>query len=98
MALTGHNKGFKAEVQQTGPHVPSIHPVIHREALSLDHEHNLHSVQQEAVKIINFLKARPLNSCLFGVLCEEMQAEQKLFLLYLEVRWLSRAEVLKTIS
>jgi hypothetical protein len=96
VALTGHKKGFQAEAQQIGPHVNFIHCIIHREALaSRDLEPKLHSVLQEAVKVVNFLKTRPLNSLLFAVLSEEMQADQKLLLLHSEVRWLSRGKVLK---
>jgi hypothetical protein len=87
-ALTGHKKGFQAEVQQIGSHVNFTHCIIHREVLaSCDLEPKLHFVLQEAVKAMNFAKAHPLNSRLFAVLCEEMQADHKLFLLHLEVRW-----------
>jgi hypothetical protein len=44
-ALTGHEKGFQADVQQIGPHVNFIHCIIHREALaSRDLEPKLNSV------------------------------------------------------
>jgi hypothetical protein len=94
--LTGHKKCFQAEVQQIGAHVNFIHCIIHREALaSRDLEPKLYSLLQEAVKVVNFVKTRPLNFLLFAVLCEEMQADQKSPLLHSEVRWLSRSKVLK---
>jgi hypothetical protein len=63
--LTGHKKGFQAEAQKIGPHVNFIHCIMHREALEpRDLEQELHSVLQEAVKVENFVRARPLNSLL----------------------------------
>jgi hypothetical protein len=95
---TGLKKGFQAEVQQIGPHVNFIQCIIHRQALaSRDLEPKLHSVLQEAMKVVKFVKARPLNSRLFAVLCEEMQADHKPLLLHSKVRRLSRGKVLKTI-
>jgi hypothetical protein len=52
-------------------------------------------VLEEAVKVVNFVKARPLNSRLFAVLCEEIQEDHKSLLLHSAVRWLSRGNVLK---
>jgi hypothetical protein len=96
LALTGHKKGFQAEVQQIGLHVNFIHCIIHREAFeSRDLEPKLHSVLLEAAKVVNVLKARPSNSRLFQVLCKKMEADQKSLLLQSEVRWLSRGKVLK---
>jgi hypothetical protein len=95
-ALTGHKKGFQAEVRQVAPHVNFIHCIIHREALeSPDLQPHSHTVLQEAVKVVNSMKARPLNSRLFAVLCDEMQADNKSLLLCPEVRWLSRGKGLK---
>jgi hypothetical protein len=55
----------------------------------------LHSVLQEALKVVNFVKARQLNSRLYAALCEEMQTDHKSLLLHSEVRWISRGKVLK---
>ena len=49
----------------------------------------------KAVKIINFIKAQPLQSRLFKLLCDDMGSEHTaLLLLHTEVRWLSREKVL----
>jgi hypothetical protein len=70
--------------------------IIHKEALaSRDVEPKLHSVLQEAVKVVNFVKARQFNSRLLAVLCEEIQTDHTSLLLHSEVRWLSRGKVLK---
>jgi hypothetical protein len=76
--------------------VDFIHCIIYREALaSRDLEPKLHYVLQEAVKVVIFVKARQLNSLLFAISCEEMQAYHKSLLLPSKVRWLSRGKVLK---
>jgi hypothetical protein len=86
-AFIGHKKGFQAEVRQVAPHVNFIHCIIHKEASTSRYLHpQSHTVLQEAVKVVNFLKARSLCSRLFAALCEEMQAEHKSLVLHSEVR------------
>ncbi len=52
------------------------------------------SVLNDVVKIVNFIKARPLNSHIFRTICNEMGSEHETLLLHTEVRWLSRGKVL----
>uniref|UniRef100_A0A8C1YEQ7 Uncharacterized protein n=1 Tax=Cyprinus carpio TaxID=7962 RepID=A0A8C1YEQ7_CYPCA len=52
-------------------------------------------VLDTAVKIVNYIKSRPLNTRLFSTLCNEMGSEHKGLLLHTEVRWLSRGNVLR---
>jgi len=47
------------------------------------------------LKIINYIKSGALNTRLLKALCDEMGSDQQNILFHLEVRWLSRDEVLK---
>jgi hypothetical protein len=49
----------------------------------------------EAVKVINSIKSRPLNSRLFRQLCTDLDSENTMLLLYNKVRCLSRGSVLR---
>ncbi|XP_026819637.1 zinc finger BED domain-containing protein 5-like [Rhopalosiphum maidis] len=49
------------------------------------------------VKIINFIKSRPLQNRLFKILCEDMGSVHTSLLLHTEVRWLSRGKILTRI-
>ena len=49
----------------------------------------------QSVKIKNVIKSQPLNSRVFGLLCQEMGSGHEQLLLHTEVRWLSRERVLQ---
>ncbi len=57
----------------------------------------IETVLKQAVQIINFIKARPLNARLFPLLCQELGAKHEQLLFQTEVRWLSRGRVLHRI-
>ena len=46
------------------------------------------------MKVVNYIKARPLQSRLFHTICQEMGSTHLQLLLHTEVRWLSRGKVL----
>ena len=94
-ALSGKYKGLIARVKTVAPRVTWTHCCIHREALATRNmPPELDDVMKEAVRVINFIKARPLNSRLFSVLCKEMGSDHEHLLLHSEVRWLSRGKIL----
>jgi len=65
-AMTGRKSGVVAPVKQVAPHIASTHCMIHREALATkDMNEDLAYVFSTCVKIVNFIKARPLNHRLF---------------------------------
>uniref|UniRef100_A0AAY5KZP9 HAT C-terminal dimerisation domain-containing protein n=1 Tax=Esox lucius TaxID=8010 RepID=A0AAY5KZP9_ESOLU len=95
-AMTGHERGLAARVQQVAPLVKWTHCIVHREALAAKKMPVLFDfVLNQSVKMINLIKSRPLNSRLFGVLCQEMGSGHQQLLLHTEVCWLSRGRVLQ---
>jgi len=94
-AMCGIHTGLVARVRSIAPLVQWTHCSIHREALAVKGmDECFKKTLDDAVKIVNFIKARPKNPRLFGVLCDEMGSEHKQLLLHCEVRWLSRGKVL----
>ena len=54
----------------------------------------LKSVLDMVVKIVNYIKMRPLKRRLFTKLCAGMEAEHSSLIQHTEIRWLSRGKVL----
>ncbi|CAL9694137.1 unnamed protein product [Knipowitschia caucasica] len=94
-AMVGRLTGVVKRVKDVAPLLTAVHCSIHREALATKTmSADLNKVLNEAVKTVNFIKSRPLQSRLFGILCAEMGSEHRQLLLHTEVRWLSRGKVL----
>lgn len=94
-SMAGHLTGFLALAKQKNPEIIFTHCFLHREALvakSLVPE--LKGVFDEVVKMINYVKSRPLKCRVFKNLCTAMDSEHTQLLLHTEVRWLSRGRVL----
>lgn len=94
-AMTGCLKGFVPIAQKQNPNIIHTHCFIHREALiakTLGSE--IKSVLDMVVKIVNYIKMRPLKCRQFEKLCVGMEAEHSTLIQHTEIRWLSRGKVL----
>ena len=94
-SMTGRVKGFITKAKQKNPTMVATHCMLHREALTAKTmPPDLTDVLNEVVKIVNYVKSRPLQTRLFTTLCSEMGSEHQGLLLHTEVRWLSRGRTL----
>ena len=97
-AMTGKRTGLWKRVRDNVPTATFTHCMIHRESLaSKKMSADMKSVFDQAIKIVTFIKARPLNSRLFAALCSDMDLDHEQLLMYTEVRWLLRGKVFNTL-
>ena len=95
-ALTGKYKGFLACLKKAAPCVFTVHCVIHRQHLvARNLSEQLHKSLNAVIKSVNRIKSQPLNSRMFGQLCNSNDEEFDRLLLHTEVRWLSKGNCLK---
>ena len=94
-AMKGCLKGFVPIAQKQNPNIIHTHCFIHREALvAKTVGSELKSVLDMVVKIVNYIKMRPLKCRQFAKLCVGMEAEHSTLIQHTEIRWLSRGRVL----
>jgi hypothetical protein len=94
-AMTGKNAGVWARIRAVAPEAKFTHCLLHRESLaSKSMSPEVKTVFDQVIRIVNFVKTRPLSSRIFRQLCAEMGEEHENLLLHSEVRWLSRGKVL----
>ena len=68
-AMTGRHSGVVTCVQAVAPDTTWVHCSIHREALAAKGmPDSLKDVLDTTVKMVNFIKARPLNSHIFCIM------------------------------
>ena len=87
--------GVVTKILELNPNISWTHCSLHTEALvSKCLSGDLKNVLNTSIKIVNFIKSKPLQSHLFEKLCKEMGSNHKSLLLHTEVHWLSRGKVL----
>ena len=75
-------------VQVVVPYTTWVHS-IHLEALAAkEMPDSLKDVLDSTVKMVTFVKSRPLNSRVFSTLCNDMGSDHVTILQHTEVRWL----------
>jgi hypothetical protein len=95
--MRGRILGLVSWVKMENNLVIFNHCIVHRQALtSKKLKLILHETLTEAVKVINFIKSRPLNTRLFHQLCAQLHSEHTALLFHTEIRWLSCGTVLKS--
>jgi len=93
----GTINGNVQRIKNIAKNCSSSHCMIHRQALAEKLSISFKKALDEVVKIINFIKSRPLQNRLFKILCEGMGSVHTSLLLHTEVRWLSRGKILTRI-
>ena len=93
--MTGRHSGVVICAQAVAPDATWVHYSIHREALAAKGmPDSLKDILDNTVKIVKFVRAKPLSSRLFSILCNDMGSDHVKLLQHTEVRWLSRGKVL----
>ncbi|GFW21743.1 SCAN domain-containing protein 3 [Trichonephila clavipes] len=83
--MTGHLKGFVAHVKELNEDILVTHCFLHREAFVTKFlPSDLKIVLEQCVKMVNYIKSRPLKSRLFSKLCQAMEAKYESLLLQSE--------------
>lgn len=94
-AMSGQYGGLQALIKTKAPNVKWTHCVIHREALAARNiTPELNFVMEIIIKVVNYIKTRPVKARFFHKLCEELGAEHTSLIYYCNSRWLSKGNVL----
>ena len=84
-AMVGKYSGVVAHIKSKNSETVAIHCFLHRQALTVKRmPSDLVEVLEDVTKIINFFKARPLNSRIFKLLCKDIEKTHKALLLQLK--------------
>ena len=81
--------GLRSLIQEPAPMARWMHCKVHCEALvGRELSTKLGHLVEVVIKVINFIKIRPLKSRVFEKLCAEINAEHRTLLFYCSPRWL----------
>ena len=97
--MVGCMKGLTSFVKKQNANVVVTHCFLHREALMAKTlgDKTSGEVLNQAVKLVNYIKTRPVKSRLFKQLCSNMDSQHRRLCLHIEVRWLSKGKVLNRV-
>ncbi|CAK1595799.1 unnamed protein product [Parnassius mnemosyne] len=94
-AMSGQYGRLQALIKTKAPNVKWIHCVIYREALAAKKiTPELNFVMDIIIKVVNYIKTRPVKARFFHKLCEELGAEHTSLIYYCNSSWLSKGNVL----
>ncbi|XP_078503445.1 zinc finger BED domain-containing protein 5-like [Lissotriton helveticus] len=89
-SMAGCYQGLQAHIRSKVPNAVWTHCIINREALVAGNlSEELHGVLKIVIKVVNYLKTRPIKAPFFAELCEDMGADHSCLLFYSSSRWLS---------
>ncbi|CAK1589768.1 unnamed protein product [Parnassius mnemosyne] len=92
--MFGQYGGLQALIKTKAPNVKWTHCVIHREALAAKKiTPELNFVMYIIIKVVNYIKTRPVKARFFHKLCEELGAENTSLIYFCNSRWLSKGNV-----
>ncbi|XP_069098337.1 protein FAM200A-like [Pleurodeles waltl] len=87
-SMSGCYQGLQACIRSKAPNAVWTHCIIHREALAAGNlSEELHNILK-IVKVILFIKTRPMKARYFAKLCEDVGANHSCLLFYSSSRWL----------
>ena len=93
--MLGVCHGFTVQVKQENSSVMMVHSLVHHKNFaSRKLSHELKKVMQEVIQVVNFIKAKALNSWLFAKMSSDFESEHILLLYHSEIRWLLQRKVL----
>ena len=89
--MLGCNSDRQALVKKLALTSKSVQCMLHRQALAFKSlPDSIQTVLEEMIQIINFIKARALNSRVCKRLCIDMDSDHLVLFYHTQTRWLSK--------